>query len=178
MVEANKPSGLQPSSDCFQIVMLLNRRVGGGLARCSAGRGVRAPPPPRDWLQLRQEASDRIRTTASKPTTTDSPRPPRKSKKRKEINPTRKRHDRLSRASSQCRNCVITDGIGDLSNLCPAITERTNPQAVFLHISRKEKRSQTNRSDFEQAASRDAPIRTSSRTRRYGDDPFLSGYVK
>lgn len=117
-------------------------------------------------------------TTASKPTTTDSPRPPRKLKKRKEINPTRKRHDRLSRASSQCRNCVITDGIGDLSNLCPAITEQTNPQAVFLHIRRKEKRPQTNRSDFEQAASRDALIRTSSRTRRYGDDPLLSGYVK
>lgn len=146
------------------------------MARRSAGRGVRAPPP-RDWLQLRQEARDRIRhpatsdATASKQTTTDSPSPPpRKSNESKETKPPPRR---LSRASAARRNCVITAVIGDLPNLRP---ERTNPQAAFLHIRRKEKRRRTNRSHFKQAASSDAPTGTSSRSRagrgrRHGDQP-------
>lgn len=80
-------------------------------------------------------------------TTTDSSRTPSRPIRSREINPP-KQTDRLSRGGSECCNCVITDGIGDSSNLCPAVSDRTNPQAVILHI-RSEK---AKPSDFQQAA--------------------------
>lgn len=110
------------------------------------------PPPADRRLQANQTTTDSSRTTS---------RPIRS----REINPP-KQTDRLSRGGSECRNCVITDGIGDSSNLCPAVSDRTNPQAVILHI----KSEKAKPSDFQQAAAgmhRSGPPRREGR--RHGD---------
>lgn len=95
----------------------------------------------------KRETESTTRRLQAHQTTTDSSRTPSRPIRSREINPP-KQTDWLSRGGSECRNCAITDGIGDSSNLCPVVSGRTNPQAVILHI-RSEK---AKLSDFQQAA--------------------------
>lgn len=149
---------------------------GDGSEPASRPPGFRSPPgrwpwrrrccsSPRLARRLRQKARDRTRHPASPPQANKPPprHPGSPTEGKKQTRGEKGMTGRAQRAQG-----VL---IRDWSNLCQ------NPQAVFLHIRRKEKGITDKQERFEagsQQGCTDPTAPVQKRSRRHGDDAFLS----